>query len=108
MEIFGNSIPSFIEGGVTGFYPFEAAANMDVAAVREAYPTLQMMGGMDKMKLPLGKEAIDRELASKVKPIFAKGGFVSLPSITSYHPIFPGIISRYYRDSLNKLIDQMR
>ncbi len=96
----------FLEGGVTGFYPFEAAANMNVAEVREAYPTLQMMGGIDKMKLAKGKQEIDLELEQKVKPIIAKGGFI--PSVDH---LIPSDISWesfiYYRRKLNDMIDRI-
>jgi len=103
---FWKLIPLFLEGGVTGFYPFEAAANMNVADVREAYPTLQMMGGIDKMKLAKGKQEIDLELEQKVKPIIAKGGFI--PSVDH---LIPSDISWgsfiYYRRKLNDMIDRI-
>ena len=41
-------IPLLLEGGITGLYPFEVRAGMDVAEVRKAYPRLQMLGGIDK------------------------------------------------------------
>ena len=69
-------IPIFMEGGVTGVYPFEVNANMDVVAVRKAFPTLQMMGGMDKVQLAHGKEAIDRELEAKIPFMLKHGGYI--------------------------------
>ena len=52
-------IPLFIEGGATGMYPFEVACGMDIVKVRQAYPQLQIMGGIPKSYIPLGKERID-------------------------------------------------
>ena len=103
---FWKIIPLFLEGGVTGFYPFEAAANMNVAEVREAFPKLQMMGGIDKMKLAKGRQEIDLELEQKVKPILGKGGFI--PSVDH---LIPSDISWecfvYYRRKLNEMIDRI-
>ncbi len=103
---FWKIIPLFLEGGVTGFYPFEAAANMNVAEVREAFPKLQMMGGIDKMKLAKGRQEIDLELEQKVKPILEKGGFI--PSVDH---LIPSDISWecfvYYRRKLNEMIDRI-
>ena len=68
-------IPLFIEGGVTGFYPFEVQAGMDIEKIRDLYPELVIMGGIDKMALAKGKEAIDGEIA-KVKRMLKKGGYI--------------------------------
>ena len=69
-------IPLFVEGGVTCLYPFEVNANMDVSKVREAYPKLQMFGGVDKVAMAVGKEQIDGELKSKVAPVLKTGGYI--------------------------------
>ncbi|MCL5986174.1 MAG: hypothetical protein M1371_06365 [Actinobacteria bacterium] len=68
-------IPLFMEGGVTGFYPFEVQAGMDIEKVRENYPKLIIMGGIDKMALASGKEAILREIV-KVKRMIKRGGYI--------------------------------
>ena len=69
-------IPLFIEGGVTGLYPFECTAGMDVVEVRKNFPKLQMMGGIDKKILARGKKDIDDELNYKLS-ILGQGGFVA-------------------------------
>lgn len=95
-------IPLFLEGGVTGLYPFEVRAGMDVAEVRERYPRLGMMGGIDKNALVEGPEAIDREL-ERVAPVVRSGGYV--PGIDHYvHPLVPWDHFRYYRERLVEIL----
>ena len=48
-------IPLFLEAGVTGLYPMEVSAGMDVLAARKAYPDLQIMGGIPKHDIALGE-----------------------------------------------------
>ncbi len=91
-------IPLFLEGGVTGLYPFEVRAGMDVAEVRAKYPRLQMLGGIDKGALVEGPAAIDRELA-RVAPVIRSGGYV--PGVDHYvHPDVPWEHFAYYRRRL--------
>jgi hypothetical protein len=95
-------IPLFIEGGVTGFYPFEVAAGMDIEKVREKYPQLIMMGGVDKRALISGKEAIDMEI-EKVARMLKKGGYQPYTD----HMVPPGVSFenyRYYRKRLLEVI----
>jgi len=49
-------IPLFIEGGVTGMYPFEVECGIDIVKVRKKFPKLQMMGGIPKLDISLGKK----------------------------------------------------
>ena len=37
-------IPLFIETGITGLYPMEVSAGMDVVSARKKYPDLQILG----------------------------------------------------------------
>lgn len=69
-------IPEFLEAGITGLYPFEVNAGMNIAEVRKAFPTLQIMGGLDKTRLAKGKEAIDVELETKLPYLLQHGGFI--------------------------------
>ena len=97
-------IPLFIEGGVTGIWPFEVAANMDVVEVRKQYPKLPMIGGIDKRALIKGKEAIDEELDRRIPYMLKRGGFI--PYVDHHVP--PDISLDnfvYYRERLNALID---
>jgi hypothetical protein len=77
-------IPCFIEGGIDGLLPLEVAAGMDVRAVREAYPELRLLGGVDKRALAAGPEAIDAELARRMRGVVGKGRY--LPGVDHHLP----------------------
>src|SRR5512135_606718 len=62
-------VPLFMESGITAVFPFEVQAGNDVASFRRKYPRLQILGGIDKMKIALGKKEIDEELNSRVSPM---------------------------------------
>ncbi len=96
-------IPLFMEGGVNTIFPFEAHAGMDVAKVREAFPDLAMLGGIDKYIFGKDKKTIDDALAH-IEPVIKKGGYV--PHID--HQVPPGVTFEefsYYRNRLNDIID---
>ena len=82
-------IPLWLESGINGIFPMEQAAGNDIQAYRKKYgKNLLMTGGIDKMALAHGKEAIDRELESKI-PLAWKGGYIptidhSIPPNVSY------------------------
>ena len=97
-------IPILLEGGITGMYPFEARAGMDVGAVRKAFPRLQIIGGIDKMRIAAGPRAIDEELESKVPHMLQHGGYI--PCLDHYVPpdvSWPDFV--YYRRRLAGMID---
>jgi len=68
-------IPLWLEAGIDGVVPMEANAEMDVAAYRAQYPTLLMMGGVDKRALAFGRDAIDHEI-DKIRRTIASGGLI--------------------------------
>ena len=69
-------IPYWLEGGVTGLYPFEVAAGEDCVALRKQYgKSLTMYGNIDKRALKEGPESIDREVLSKVPWLLLQGGY---------------------------------
>jgi uroporphyrinogen decarboxylase len=95
-------IPWLTEVGVSGLYPFEVRAGMDVAAVRRAYPHLQMLGGIDKTALATGGAAIDREL-ERIVPVMCSGGYI--PGCDHYvSPDVPWEHFVAYRRKLARLI----
>jgi hypothetical protein len=69
-------IPLFLKGGVTGIYPLEVTGGMDVVAIGVEYPTLQLIGGLDKQAIARGPEAVDQELQTKVPPLLRRGGYI--------------------------------
>ena len=98
-------IPVLLEGGITGMYPFEAHTGMNIIEVRKNFPELAMMGGIQKSEITKGKVAID-SLLEPVKEAIKTGGYI--PHCDHFIP--PDVDLKdflYYRNSLNKIIDNI-
>ena len=96
-------IPLFLESGITAVFPFEVQAGNDIVSYRQKYPQLQILGGINKMKIAQGKEAIEEELNSKVPFMLKSGGYV--PHIDHHvHPDISWEDFKYYRARLNEMI----
>jgi uroporphyrinogen decarboxylase len=96
-------IPLWLEAGVTGHWPLEQASGMDPRRLRKKYgKDLLLAGGIDKLEIAKGREAIDREL-SKIPPLLESGGYIPFLDHT-----FPPDISydslQYYLEVKRKLI----
>ena len=99
-------IPLFIEGGVTGFYPFEVQAGMDIEKIRSMYPQLVIFGGINKMVLSQGKVAIDHEV-EKVGRMLEKGGYLPYTD----HMVPPEVSFEnyvYFRKKLKEVLEKKR
>lgn len=73
-------IPLFMEAGVNVVSPMEVRAGNDLVALRREHGKhMAYTGGIDKLVLPLGREAIDRELEAKLPFLLTEGGY--LPSL---------------------------
>lgn len=95
-------VPLFIEGGVDAMLPFEVQAGSDVRQVREAYPKLRILGGIDKRALAVDKAAIDAELELRLPAMFSAGGY--LPSLDHHvPPNVPYENFRYYLERCREL-----
>ncbi|MBI3919921.1 MAG: hypothetical protein HY318_00785 [Armatimonadetes bacterium] len=70
-----DMVELFVEAGVNGLYPLEVVAGTDSYAIREKYPDLLLMGGVDKIEISKGPDAIDREV-DRIAPLLEKGGFI--------------------------------
>jgi len=95
-------IPVFLESGVDGFCPMERAAGMDPVRTRREYPTVCMMGGVDKREIAKGRAAIDAELAY-LAPAVAGGGYI--PTID--HSVPPDVSwddFQYYLEAKGRLL----
>ncbi|MFC1452011.1 uroporphyrinogen decarboxylase family protein [Verrucomicrobiota bacterium] len=107
-------IPLWLEVGVNGLRPFEVAAGCDPVATRRKYgKDLVIQGGIDKRALAQGKDAIDREVLSKVPWLCMQGGYfpqidhlvppdVSLENYTHYARLIRAITEdpeRYLHDA---------
>jgi len=64
-----------MESGINFIYPFEVAAGSDIVSYRRRYPTLGIMGGIDKQEIAKGPEAIDHELA-RISGMFKNKGYI--------------------------------
>ena len=96
-------IPLFMEGGVTGFTPFEVQAGMDIERIREMYPNIIIMGGIDKTALSKGKSAILNEL-KKVERMLSRGGYIPYTD----HMVPPEVSFenyKFFRFKLKEILD---
>jgi len=55
-------VPVMMEQGVNVFFPFEVQAGNDVRQYRQRYPTLGILGGLDKRALAGTRADVDREV----------------------------------------------
>ena len=97
-------IPIFMDAGVTGMYPFETHCGMDIVRVRREHPGLQILGGIPKSEIQLGKQRIDAIL-QPVEQVLKAGGYIPYGD----HFIPPEVDFEnfsYYRKKLNELIDK--
>lgn len=96
-------IPLWLEGGVNGFLPLEVAAGMDAVALRKKYgKNLILIGNIDKRALIKNKEAIRKEVISKVPYLLSQGGY--FPTIDhAVPPDVPFENYMYYLQFLRKI-----
>src|ERR1035437_9249891 len=59
-------VNALLSTGLTSLYPMEPASGMDIVAIRRKYPTLMLLGGIDKHVLRQSKAHIRRELDYKL------------------------------------------
>jgi uroporphyrinogen decarboxylase len=87
-------IPLFLEAGVNFPQPLEVAAGLDAVALRKKYGReLRLFGNIDKRALIEGKDAIEKEVESKL-PFFVKDlGYI--PSCDHYVP--PDVPLEHYK-----------
>ena len=92
-------IPLFIEAGITGVLPMENNAGCNPIGIRNGYPRLQMIGGMDKQKVALGGKVMENEVCSKIGKLGPAGGYI--PSFD--HSVHPDVSLETYKHYLNLL-----
>jgi uroporphyrinogen-III decarboxylase len=100
-------IPLWIEAGITGIYPFEVQANMNVEEIGRQYPNLILLGGIDKREIDLGPEAIERELEKRLPFLLQRGGYVP----TLDHHVTPEVSWQdfvYYRKKIAEYCERFR
>ena len=97
--------PLFMEGGVTGLYPFEVQSDMDVRQIRGAFPKLQILGGVDKREIAGGPERIDAELGRRIPGMVSGGGYIPMAD----HQVPPDVSWEnycYYRRRVAEMCEQ--
>ncbi|MDP6449196.1 MAG: uroporphyrinogen decarboxylase family protein [Lentisphaeria bacterium] len=97
-------IPPMLAGGVTGMYPFEVQSGMDVCEIRKTHPTLQILGGIDKMALSGDHDTIDSELQRRILPMMKQGRFIPMAD----HQVPPQVSwdnYRYYRKRVAEITE---
>ena len=87
-----SMVPWLLEAGIEGVYPLERQAGVDINLVRREYPKFLMMGGYDKMVMPLGEEAMRQEF-ERILPVMKLGGYI--PSVDHQTP--PGVSLENYK-----------
>jgi hypothetical protein len=83
----GNNFPLlslFIEAGINIFMPCEINAGMEPLLIREKFPNLALLGGINKQVLSRGKEEIKKEILGKVPKMLEDGGY--FPSVDHLIP----------------------
>ena len=86
-------LPLWLEGGVTGCLPFEVKAGMDVVKLGEEFPTLQIIGGVDKHVLERTKADVDAEVERVVPAMMKRSGF----AVSLDHHVQPEVPMENYR-----------
>ena len=80
-------IPVFLDAGVDCLMPFEVQAGMDVVAIRNAYPGLAIMGGIDKRALAADRATVEAEVDRVLPHFVGAGGY--LPTLD--HTVPPDV-----------------
>jgi uroporphyrinogen-III decarboxylase len=94
-------IPILLDAGVDALWPVERAAGMDPLELRRKFgKDLRLWGGVDKMEIAKGKEAIDKHLGELV-PLAEEGGFI--PTVD--HLVSPDISLENFRYYMKRKID---
>lgn len=86
-------IPIWLDVGINGITPCEAASNMDVVKIGNQHPNLVMMGGIDKRELAKDIESIEKEVMNKVPPLIERRGY--LPGVD--HAVPPDVSFENYK-----------
>jgi uroporphyrinogen decarboxylase len=94
--------PPMMRSGVNFLFPMEVAGGCDVNVWRKKYPTLAMMGGIDKRALAQGPAAIDQEL-ERIRPAMEAGRYI--PDLDH---LVPDDVSwqnyAYYAEALKRMV----
>ena len=88
------------EAGVTALYPYEVQSGNDVARVRERFPQVGCIGGLDKQVMARGRDAIDAEM-DRARRLIEGGRFIPGPD----HFVLSDVSFESYRYFMERLRD---
>jgi hypothetical protein len=74
-ELTGGLLGPFRQAGINACLPCSIAAGDDPLTLREHYPELALIGGIDHRALLSGHDAINTELR-RVRPLIHTGGYI--------------------------------
>ena len=95
-------IEVYMNAGINALLPFEVAAGCDIVKYRKNYPSLCIMGGIDKLEIAKGKAAIDSELM-RIAPMLDCPGYI--PALDHLpHPDISWEDFCYFNRSLKNLV----
>lgn len=89
-----------IEAGVTDLYPYEVQSGCDVVKMLDTYPTLGIIGGLDKNVMARGADAIDVEM-ERARDLIQRGRFIPGPD----HFVLSDVSWESYRYFMERLRD---
>jgi uroporphyrinogen decarboxylase len=87
-----------LEAGVTTLYPYEVQSGNDVTRVRDRFPAVGCIGGLDKQVMARGKAAIDREM-ERARTLIEGGRFIPGPD----HFVLSDVTFASYRYFMEQL-----
>jgi uroporphyrinogen decarboxylase len=86
-------VPIWLEAGINGVWPLEAASGMNPVDLRRQYGRdLLLVGGIDKRELSKGLDEVKVEVQRVVPALYAEGGYI--PTVD--HSVPPDVPWRNY------------
>jgi len=89
-----------LETGVTAMYPFEVNAGCDIKEIRRRYPTLGIIGGLNKQVMAGSKNDIDQEV-EKAREYIKMGRYIPGPD----HFVLSDVCWENYKYFMERLRD---
>ena len=95
-------VPLWTEGGVDITFPWETQYGLDITEVRKQFPSVGMIGGINKSALARGRTGVDQEL-EKIPWMLEQGRFI--PGLDHQTPPeVPWDAFKYYCERLRELV----
>jgi hypothetical protein len=97
-------VDAMLDNGMNTMFPVEVHAGSDPCDLRDRYgKRIRLWGGVDKQRISVGREAVDREL-ERLRPYVEQGGFI--PGFDHRVPAnFELDLYKYYLDRKRELLN---